>query len=371
MARNRVHIHATPQEVFAVLSDPHRYPEWVVGAAGLRDYGEDFPAVGSRFHHKVGSWPVGLNDHTEVLEHDPPRRIVLKAKARPLGTATIVIDLVESAGGTELTMEEVPGRPTYLARRRQPGCRHGPAGPQRRGTGPAEAAGRRRPRGGPDNRALSRRPAGADHRRQQRHRVGRRRGAGREGAEIALLARNELGLAAAKRRLAESGAEAVTVAADVTDHEALAAGIEKAVAELGGLDVLVTSAGEPLLRPLHRDRQGRFRSDDRDGPRRHDCNDPRGASPPRALARRRGGRRLDRRPDAAAGDGRLHDLKARPRRLPRHPAYRAGRGRLLGDAVAGQSRRCRHPALEHARKLDRPAAARTPSPGRLLGGVGR
>jgi uncharacterized protein YndB with AHSA1/START domain len=109
MARNRVHIHATPREVFAVLSDPHRYPEWVVGAAGLRDYDADFPAVGSRFHHKVGSWPVGLNDHTEVLEHDPPRRIALKAKARPLGTATIVIDLIESAGGTELTMEEVPG----------------------------------------------------------------------------------------------------------------------------------------------------------------------------------------------------------------------------------------------------------------------
>jgi NAD(P)-dependent dehydrogenase (short-subunit alcohol dehydrogenase family) len=63
-----------------------------------------------------------------------------------------------------------------------------------------------------------------------------------EGAELALLARNELGLAAAKRKLAEHGAEAVTVAADVTDHAALAAAVEEAVAGLGGLDVLVTSA---------------------------------------------------------------------------------------------------------------------------------
>src|SRR5829696_4591956 len=109
MARNRVHIHAAPEEVFAVLSDPYRYPEWVVGAAGVRDHDEEFPEVGSRFHHKVGSWPVVLKDHTEVVEVEPPHRLVLKAKARPLGTATIKLDLRESAEGTELRMEETPG----------------------------------------------------------------------------------------------------------------------------------------------------------------------------------------------------------------------------------------------------------------------
>ncbi len=109
MARNRVHIHASPEEVFAVLADPNCYPRWVVGAAGIRDCDEEFPAVGSRFHHKVGSWTVGVKDYTEVIEVDPPSRIVLKAKARPLGTATIGLDLRESAGGTEVRMEEVPG----------------------------------------------------------------------------------------------------------------------------------------------------------------------------------------------------------------------------------------------------------------------
>ena len=49
MARNRVHIHASPEEVFAVLADPERYPDWVVGAAGIRDADESFPAAGSRF----------------------------------------------------------------------------------------------------------------------------------------------------------------------------------------------------------------------------------------------------------------------------------------------------------------------------------
>lgn len=46
MARNRVHIHATPEEVFAALSDPECYPEWGVAAAGIREADEEFPAVG-------------------------------------------------------------------------------------------------------------------------------------------------------------------------------------------------------------------------------------------------------------------------------------------------------------------------------------
>ncbi|HET9196695.1 MAG TPA: SDR family NAD(P)-dependent oxidoreductase [Solirubrobacterales bacterium] len=242
MARNRVHIHASPQKVFEILGDPEQYPRWVVGAAGIRDYDEDFPAVGSRFHHKVGSWPVGLKDHTEVTAVEPPDRIVLKAKARPLGTATIAIDLAESAGGTVLTMEEVPGdRLTSL-------LAGNPLADAALRVRNAEALARlkRLVEGVPEGDPIEERPL-----RGQRVLItGGSSGIGLavaealagEGAEIALLARNELGLAAAKRELAERGAEAVTVAADVTDGAALAEGVETAVAELGGLDVLVTSA---------------------------------------------------------------------------------------------------------------------------------
>lgn len=242
MARNRAHIHASPEQVFAVLSDPEQYPRWVVGAAGIRDQDEEFPAVGSRFHHKVGSWPIGVKDYTEVLEADPPRRLMLKAKARPLGTATIEIQLRESEAGTEVLMEEGPGdRITSLVAAN-------PVADSLLRVRNAEALAR-----------LKRVVEGTQEGEPVRERelagqrvliTGGSSGIGlataealaQEGARVALLARNELGLAAAKRKLAQHGAEAVTVPADVTDREGLEAAIDEAAAALGGLDVLVTSA---------------------------------------------------------------------------------------------------------------------------------
>ncbi|HKF83489.1 MAG TPA: SDR family NAD(P)-dependent oxidoreductase [Solirubrobacterales bacterium] len=242
MARNRVHIHAPPEEVFAVLADPCRYPEWVVGATGIRDYDEGFPAVGSRFHHEVGPGPLNLKDYSEVTEVEPPRRLVLKAKARPLGTATIELDLRESAGGTDLRMEETPGdRLTSLAV-------GNPVADTALRLRNAEALARlkRIVEGVTEGDPITNREIAG----QRVLITGGSSGIGLsvaeilvgEGAEVALLARNELGLAAAKRKLVEHGGKAVTVSADVTDREALAAGVETAVSELGGIDVLVTAA---------------------------------------------------------------------------------------------------------------------------------
>lgn len=242
MARNRVHIDAAPEDVFVVLSNPDCYPEWVVGASGVRDHDENFPEVGSRFHHKVGAWPLNVKDHTEVVEVDRPHRIVLKAKARPLGTAMIEIDLRESAGGTELTMEERPGdRITGL-------LTGNPVADTALRVRNAEALARlkRLIEGVHEGEPMTRRELAG----QRVLVTGGSSGIGlavaealaAEGAEVALLARNEVGLAAAKRKLAESGAEAVTIAADVRDREGLTTAVDEAVRQLGGLDVLVTAA---------------------------------------------------------------------------------------------------------------------------------
>jgi hypothetical protein len=72
-----------------VLSDPHSYGDWVVGSDTIRDADPRWPAAGSRFYHRVGAGPLKVNDHTEVLEVDPQRQLVLHARARPLGTAKV------------------------------------------------------------------------------------------------------------------------------------------------------------------------------------------------------------------------------------------------------------------------------------------
>ena len=108
MARNSVHIDAPPARVFEVLSDPYCYPRWVVGASEVRESDPRFPAAGTRFHHRVGPGPLKVSDHTEVIDVDPPRRIALRAKARPLGTARIDLELSPVDGGTTLVMVERP-----------------------------------------------------------------------------------------------------------------------------------------------------------------------------------------------------------------------------------------------------------------------
>src|SRR3954471_4437936 len=109
MARNERLIPASPERVFAALSDPDAYAEWVVGSEVIRDADETWPAVGSRFHHRVGVGPLKVNDHTEVLAMEPARRLELHAKARPLGTAKVALDLERRGGGTLVTMVEDGG----------------------------------------------------------------------------------------------------------------------------------------------------------------------------------------------------------------------------------------------------------------------
>ena len=111
MARTETLTTATPQDVWDVLMDPESYGHWVVGSSHIRDADPDWPRVGSRFHHSVGMRPLTLSDHTIVLEIDPPRRLVLKAKARPLGTARVEMRLHPSGGGTQIVMLEDPGDP--------------------------------------------------------------------------------------------------------------------------------------------------------------------------------------------------------------------------------------------------------------------
>jgi uncharacterized protein YndB with AHSA1/START domain len=100
-----------PDAVWDVLANPAGYEYWVVGSKAVRDADAGFPAPGTKFHHTIGFGPLTLRDHTEVLEADPPRMMRLRAKGRPLGSATVTMRLTPEEGGTGVEMVEYPAGP--------------------------------------------------------------------------------------------------------------------------------------------------------------------------------------------------------------------------------------------------------------------
>ncbi|MGI8903653.1 MAG: SRPBCC family protein [Solirubrobacteraceae bacterium] len=109
MAITHARFAAAPERVFDVLADPAKYGDWVVGSDIIRDADANWPAVGSRFHHRVGFGPLKVNDHTEVLDVEPPLRLVMHARARPVGTAEVTMLMTPDTDGTYVTMVETAG----------------------------------------------------------------------------------------------------------------------------------------------------------------------------------------------------------------------------------------------------------------------
>lgn len=115
MIEVRRRIEATPDAVFQVLSDGWKYPSWVVGASRIRAVEEGYPATGTRLYHSVGTWPLLIDDNTEVLESVPGTLLVMRARAWPAGHADVALRLRPQGRGTEIVMEEnATGGPAAL-----------------------------------------------------------------------------------------------------------------------------------------------------------------------------------------------------------------------------------------------------------------
>lgn len=106
MATNTRRIKATPEQVWDVLADGWLYPLWVVGASRMREVDDAWPAVGSRLHHSVGTWPLLIDDDTEVIDSAPGSRLSLEARAWPTGKAGVVIRLDAVGAETDVSIEE-------------------------------------------------------------------------------------------------------------------------------------------------------------------------------------------------------------------------------------------------------------------------
>ncbi|GIF39818.1 polyketide cyclase/dehydrase/lipid transport protein [Actinoplanes xinjiangensis] len=101
-------VQAPPDQVFAVLADGWTYSDWVVGTVHIRDVEPDWPAPGSKLHHKAGPWPLSLHDESTVLACAPGRSLRLNAGLWPLGAAEVDIRLtpVGDGGATRVEIEE-------------------------------------------------------------------------------------------------------------------------------------------------------------------------------------------------------------------------------------------------------------------------
>ncbi len=82
-------INADPAQITAVLADGWNYADWVVGAVHIRNVDPTWPQPGSRVHHRVGAWPLTINDNTEVISWDPDHSLLLRARLWPFGEATV------------------------------------------------------------------------------------------------------------------------------------------------------------------------------------------------------------------------------------------------------------------------------------------
>lgn len=97
---------ATPEQVWAVLADAPSYGNFVVGSRRIRSADPEWPEPGSTLHHCVGIGPLTIRDSTTSLEAVPPRRLVIHARFRPLGSARVEFRLAHARTGTEVVMTE-------------------------------------------------------------------------------------------------------------------------------------------------------------------------------------------------------------------------------------------------------------------------
>jgi carbon monoxide dehydrogenase subunit G len=103
-------VDAPVDAVFAVLRDPRRYADWVLGATRIRTVDDGFPAPGTSFGHRIGLGPLLINDETKVVHADDDRRLTLRAEIGAFGAATVDLRLEPTDDGarTRVIMTERP-----------------------------------------------------------------------------------------------------------------------------------------------------------------------------------------------------------------------------------------------------------------------
>ncbi|MFH8612636.1 SRPBCC family protein [Streptomyces sp. NPDC018029] len=93
MAQRHRLIRVSPATVWAVLADGERYAQWVVGTASSTPVRGHWPAVGAAIEYQVRLGPLRATNETVVRRCEEGSVLELEAKAGPLGTARIAIEV--------------------------------------------------------------------------------------------------------------------------------------------------------------------------------------------------------------------------------------------------------------------------------------
>ncbi|NGN65958.1 SRPBCC family protein [Streptomyces sp. A7024] len=101
---------SSPSEVWGLLSDGHRYGEWVSGTQSVLFADPKWPDVGARLKFRFGAGPLTLDDTCVVRICEPQRRLELEAKAGPFGAARIAMNLTPWGEHTLFILEWHPLR---------------------------------------------------------------------------------------------------------------------------------------------------------------------------------------------------------------------------------------------------------------------
>src|SRR5690606_13557738 len=133
------------ETVFALLADPARYEEFVVGNSTIRSFDPDWPSEGATFHHSLGIKPFVVKDKSISLATDHAhlsrdgdaderaRRVHHRVRAVADGRRHEDRDL---RGGDQrsvrVAVEPPGGRPARLA---QPAFAGAPVSSRRKGRG--------------------------------------------------------------------------------------------------------------------------------------------------------------------------------------------------------------------------------------------
>lgn len=99
-------VEAPVERVWAFLAEPKSYAGWVSGTSRIRHADRNWPAVGAQLHHCWGVGPLRVRDRTTVVAAEPPHRLVLLARARPVGVVRAEIAVTGQPDGTRIVLTE-------------------------------------------------------------------------------------------------------------------------------------------------------------------------------------------------------------------------------------------------------------------------